>query len=142
MYRSNQLVQMYRYSIELEITRLIQAKIASACVTGERDWNIRQGYPIPTPRDILIEAVEAQDCESLADIFRLSALAVADELSLYRIDNEIDLEARALALSQRFEPSLALDVATTFAALYDGIEEGDPPDPTTDPFYVQDSYIG
>jgi hypothetical protein len=133
---------MNQFSLELELFSLLQQKIASACVTCERDWNIRQGYPIPSPEDLLVEAVHGQADETLADILRLSALVCADSLSLYQIDNVSDLEARARVIPELPVPSIASDLACAFTAIYDGIEEGDPPDPTACPFYYQDSYIG
>lgn len=135
MYTHYQLIKVGNFQLELKILELIEAKIAQNCVTGAYDWNIKQILPIPTPCEILIEAIESYENPSIAEILRISAWACVDTLSLYRIDNVSDLEARISDLNLSFEPNYAKDLVLYFTVCYDGIEEGDPPDPTHDPFY-------
>lgn len=130
---------MNRILLEAEIIDLIQNRIASACVNGERDWNLKQGYPIPTPAEVLEEAVAWDEDYILADLLNLSVALCCEYLSLYHIDNDSDLEARSLWLDRQIEVSTSNDMVCYVSALYSGTDEdAEPPDPTTSPFYYQD----
>jgi hypothetical protein len=133
---------MNQFALERTIVKLIQERIASNCVNGSWDWNIKHNLPIATPREVLIESIQDRDDSPLYDLIQLSALVCSDILSLHRIDNISDLEQRIYSLNAVPHTPSPCEITTLFIALHDDHEEKADPDPTTDPFYFQEHFIG
>ena len=129
---------MNKFDLELMIINLLTAKIASTINGGDRDWNIQQGFPTPTPAELLEQSVLWDEDIFLADLLNLSCAACVEHLSLHEIDNETDLIHRSLFLDRYIGNNYASDLAMYYQICHDDGEAVDEvSDPTTNPFYYE-----
>jgi hypothetical protein len=121
-------------SIEILIIDLVHQEIARNCAIGEWDWQIETQTPTPTPRELLVQSARWCEDATVADLFLLSALVCADNLSIYQIDDRSDSDYRQALLKSIPADRTRSDLVCYFTAMY-ADEDLPDPDPQADPFY-------
>lgn len=121
--------------VEARIVELLHQKIARSCVAGEWDLHFNHGEQIPNCRELLLRSATWCEDSIVEELFLLSAMVCADEMSLYRVDTISDPEYRAAILVTITPPDRADPLVCLFTAFYSGEDTPDP-DPTLDPFYL------
>lgn len=128
-------------SIEILIVELVHQEIAGNCAIGEWDWQIRSRIAVPTHRELLIQSAQWCEDPTIANLFLLSALVAADNISIYQIDTCTDADYRRELLALVPWERSPLEIVHYFSALYSGDEAPDL-DPQASPFYYHDTWEG
>lgn len=124
-------------SIEILIIDLVHQEIARNCAIGEWDWQIETQTPTPTPRELLVQSASWCENATVADLFLLSALVCADNISIYQIDDRSDSDYRRALIESIPDRPHQSDLACYFTAIY-ADEDLPDTDPQADPFYYCD----
>lgn len=128
-------------STEILIINLVHEEIGHRCSTGEWDWYFTTNTPTPSPTEIIIQSAQWCEDDDIQQIFLLSAMLTASELSIHLIDVFSDSEYRQGEMALIPIPIPPLAIVCYFAALYSGDEIIDDIDPQADPFYFSDRLV-